>query len=69
MLRVKRSLFFIGYWLLSLQVIAQAPPIGSWRAHHSYAGTLQVVKGDKIYTATPEAIFSTNNTGQFEYYN
>ena len=48
MLRVKRSLFFIGYWLLSLQVIAQAPPIGSWRAHHSYAGTLQVVKGDKI---------------------
>ena len=69
MLRVKRSLFFIGYWLLSLQVIAQAPPIGSWRVHHSYAGTIQVVKGDKIYTATPEAIFSTNNTGQFEYYN
>lgn len=69
MLRVKRSLFFIGYWLLSLQVIAQAPPIGSWRVHHSYAGTLQVAKGDKIYTATPEAIFSTNNTGQFEYYN
>ena len=69
MLRVKRSLFFIGYWLLSLQVIAQAPPIGSWRAHHSYAGTLQVVKGDKIYTATPEAIFSTNSSGQFEYYN
>ena len=69
MLRVKRSLFFIGYWLLTLQVIAQAPPIGSWRAHHSYAGTLQVVKGDKIYTATPEAIFSTNSSGQFQYYN
>lgn len=69
MLRVKRSLFFIGYWLLTLQVIAQAPPIGSWRVHHSYAGTIQVVKGDKIYTATPEAIFSTNKTGQFEYYN
>ena len=69
MLRVKRSLFFIGYWLLTLQLIAQAPPIGSWRVHHSYAGTIQVVKGDKIYTATPEAIFSTNKTGQFEYYN
>ena len=69
MLRVKRSLFFIGYWLLTLQVIAQAPPIGSWRVHHSYAGTIQVVKGDKIYTATPEAIFSTNKAGQFEYYN
>ena len=69
MLRVKRSLFFIGYWLLTLQVIAQAPPIGSWRVHHSYAGTIQVVKGDKVYTATPEAIFSTNSSGQFEYYN
>ena len=69
MLLLKRSLFFIGCWLLTLQVIAQAPPIGSWRVHHSYAGTLQVVNGDKIYTATPQAIFSTNNSNQFEYYN
>jgi hypothetical protein len=69
MLLLKRSLFFIGCWLLTLQVIAQAPPIGSWRVHHSYAGTLQVVNGDKIYTATPQAIFSTNNSNQFEYFN
>ena len=69
MLGIKRSLFFIGYCMLTLHAYAQAPPIGNWRVHHSYAGTIEVVKGDKIYTATSQAIFSTNNTGQFEYYN
>lgn len=69
MLLLKRSILFIGYWMFIFQAFAQAPPIGSWRVHHSYAGTLEVVQGDKIYTATPEAIFSTNNTGQFEYFN
>jgi streptogramin lyase len=69
MLLLKRSLFFIGYWMFTFHAFAQAPPIGSWRVHHSYAGTSEVVQGDKIYTATPEAIFSTNNAGQFEYFN
>jgi ligand-binding sensor domain-containing protein len=69
MLLLKRILFFIGYWMFTSHAFAQAPPIGSWRVHHSYAGTLEVVQGDKIYTATPEAIFSTSNTGQFEYFN
>ena len=69
MLGIKRSLFFIGYCMLTLHAFAQAPPIGSWRLHHSYVGTLEVVKGDKIYTATPEAIFSTNANNQFEYFN
>ncbi len=69
MLLLKRSLFFIGCWMFTSHAFAQAPPIGSWRVHHSYAGTLAVVQGDKIYTATPEAIFSTSNTGQFEYFN
>ena len=69
MLGIKRSLFFIGYCMLTLHALAQAPPIGSWRVHHSYAGTLEVVKGDKIYTATPEAIFSNNASNQFEYFN
>ena len=69
MLGIKRCLFFIGYSMLTLHAFAQAPPIGSWRVHHSYAGTLEVVKGDKIYTATPEAIFSTNANNQFEYFN
>ena len=69
MLLIKRSLFFIGYSILTLHAFAQAPPIGSWRVHHSYSGTLEVVQGDKIYAATTQAIFSTNNTGQFEYFN
>ena len=66
---IKRSLFFIGGWLLTMQAFTQAPPIGNWRLHHSYAGTVNLVKGDKIYTATPQAIFSTNPTGGFEYFN
>ena len=59
----------MGYMMLTLHAFAQLPPIGSWRVHHSYAGTLEVVKGDKIYTATPQAIFSTTLTNQFEYFN
>ena len=50
MLLLKRSILFIGYWMFIFQAFAQAPPIGSWRVHHSYAGTLEVVQGDKIYT-------------------
>ncbi|MCX6202351.1 MAG: hypothetical protein NTW77_09070, partial [Bacteroidetes bacterium] len=69
MLGIKRSLFFIGCWLLTIQAFTQAPPIGNWRVHHSYTAALQVVQGDKIYTATKEAIFSVNNTGGFEYFN
>jgi len=69
MLGIKRSLFFIGCWLLTIQAFTQAPPIGNWRLHHSYTGALHVVQGDKIYAATKEAIFSVNNTGGFEYYN
>lgn len=69
MLLLKRSLFFIGCWMFTSHAFAQAPPIGSWRVHHSYAGTIEVVQGNKMYTATPEAIFSTNNAGQFEYFN
>ncbi len=65
----KRILFFICGLSFTMAAFSQAPPIGSWRVHHSYAGTLEVVQGDKIYTATSEAIFSTSNTGQFEFFN
>jgi hypothetical protein len=69
MLGLKRILFFIGGWLLTLQAFTQAPPIGNWRLHHSYVGTVHLAVGDKIYAATNEAIFSVNNTGGFEYFN
>ena len=48
---------------------AQAPPIVSWRMHLSYAGVIDVVKGDKLYAATSQAVFSTDNTLGFEYFN
>ena len=69
MLGLKRILFFIGGWLLTLQAFTQAPPIGNWRLHHSYVGTVHLAVGDKIYAATKEAIFSVNNIGGFEYFN
>jgi ligand-binding sensor domain-containing protein len=69
MLGIKRSLLFIGCWLLTIQAFTQVPPIGNWRLHHSYVGTVHLANGDKIYAATKEAIFSINNTGGFEYFN
>ncbi len=65
----KRSLFFICCIALTVAAFSQAPPIGSWRMHLSYAGAIDVVKGDNIYTATNQAVFSTNNTLGFEYFN
>jgi len=65
----KRILFFICGLALSVAAFSQAPPIGSWRMHVSYAGTIDVVKGDKIYTATNQAVFSTDNSLGFEYFN
>jgi streptogramin lyase len=37
--------------------------------HISYAGTIDVVKGDKVYTATHQGVFSTDNALGFEYFN
>ena len=36
-------------------------PIGNWREHLPYQHCIQVASGDKIYTATDEAIFSVEN--------
>ena len=65
----KRILFFICGLALTVAAFSQAPPIGSWRMHVSYAGTIDVVKGDKVYTATNQAVFSTDNALSFEYFN
>src|ERR1019366_3258457 len=42
------------------------PPIGYWREHLNYQNTIQVVKGDKIYCATANNVFSidANNTAE-----
>ncbi len=59
----------MGSLVLTLKGIAQSPPIGSWRMHLSYQSAIGVAKGDKIYTATKQGIFTTDNTQNFEYFN
>jgi hypothetical protein len=45
-------------------VVAQNPltPIGNWREHLSYQQAIQVVKGNKLYCASQNAIFSVDAT-------
>ena len=42
-------------------------PIGNWREHLPYQHCIQVVTGDKLYTATDEAVFSVS-TNQINRY-
>lgn len=65
------SFFFIAFqWLCYLIVFhstsAQIPPIGQWREHLNYQQTIQVVKGDRIYCATTQALFSINDKDEAE---
>ena len=54
----------LGFCLIITSVVAQNPltPIGSWREHLSYQQAIQVVKGNKIYCASQNAIFSVDAT-------
>ena len=69
MFSYKRILFFICGLAFTMAAFAQAPPIGSWRMHLSYTAVIDVIKGDKLYAATNQAVFSTDNTLGFEYFN
>lgn len=55
---------------LPISTVAQNPlvPIGQWREHLGYRQALQVVKGDKIYCATNNAVFSVDNANQLTRY-
>jgi hypothetical protein len=44
------------------------PPIGEWREHLSYQNTIQVVKGDKLYCATANNLFSVDADNETERY-
>ncbi len=61
----------VALLLLASKVTAQkAPvPIGQWRDHLNYQTTIQVVKGDKIYTATEAAVFSIDKDSEISRYN
>jgi len=52
------------YAFLPLFLAAQIPPIGQWREHLNYQQAIQVVKGDQIYCATTQAVFSINDKNE-----
>ena len=52
-----KYLLFFSFFIPSV-VTAQLPPIGQWREHLNYQSAIQIVKGDKIYCATSNALFS-----------
>lgn len=52
------------YAFLPLFLVAQIPPIGQWREHLNYQQAIQVVKGDQIYCATTQAVFSINDKNE-----
>ncbi len=60
-----------GIFLLLLftckSLIAQIP-IGQWRSHFNYQTAFQVIKGDKIYCATPTNLFSLDEEGEITEY-
>lgn len=53
-------LLLIQFFYLPNSIQAQIPPIGQWREHLNYQQAIQVVKGDLIYCATTQAVFSLN---------
>ncbi len=61
-------LLFLFSFSISLSAQNPVPPIGEWREHFSYLNTIQVVKGDKIYCATVNNVFSVDEKGQTERY-
>jgi len=63
-------LVLIGFAIIQ-KVPAQAnriAPIGQWREHLSYGQALQVVKGNDIYCASNNAVFSVNQQGTLNRY-
>jgi hypothetical protein len=62
--------FFIFLICLIPQLLlGQGIPVGQWRDHLNYQNTFQVIKGDKIYTATQHTIFSVDKKNELARYN
>ncbi len=62
-LGLKLGLLFC-FCIILTSVVAQNPlkPIGNWREHLSYQQAIQVVKGNKLYCASQNAVFSVDAT-------
>lgn len=65
---IRRGIFLSFYFLFFGSVFAQVPPIGQWREHLNYQQTIQVVKGDRLYCATTQALFSLNDKNELSRY-
>jgi hypothetical protein len=53
---------FLFYYTISFSQI----PIGNWREHLNYQHTIQVVKGNKIFAATDNNVFSIDNDEELD---
>ena len=67
---LKTYLLFLSTIIYHLSSISQNAlvPIGYWREHLNYQSTQQVVKGDKIYCATANNVFSVDADNNAERY-
>jgi len=67
---VKTGIAFFICTIINCTVFAQnpLPAIGYWRLHLNYKNTVQVIKGDKIYCATSNNLFSINKSNTAELY-
>lgn len=69
MCRIANILFALLLFASKVTAQKDPVPIGQWRDHLNYQNTIQVVKGDKIYTATEAAIFSIDKDSEISRYN
>ena len=68
MCRFANIIFALLLLLSKVSAQKNPVPIGQWREHLNYQNTFQVVKGDKIYTATEAAVFSVDKDSEISRY-
>lgn len=61
-----RLLLWLFWLFIPFFLTAQIPPVGQWREHLNYQQAIQVVKGDRIYCATSQVVFSINEKDEAE---
>ncbi len=66
----EKLIALMAFLFLAIMLNAQnsIPAIGYWREHLNYKNTIQVVKGDKIYCATINNVFSVDANNMVERY-
>jgi len=61
----------LGLWCLTIYLNAAAQnkigPIGTWREHYNNKSVLALVKGDLLYGATPNQVFSIDTKNNINF--